>query len=94
MKMEDGISYIETKLINKFALHQLLEYGGTIRLGSTVIGVSHNPNNPSHPLIELKVGFIPIGETYKGHINPTISRASTKKEKPKIRIEEDDEEVI
>lgn len=95
MEEDREIAYMETKLINKFALHKLLENGGTIKLNSMVFGVSHNPDNPNNPNIEIKIGFIPVGETYKGHINPTLSKKVEKKESiKKIIVEEDDEEII
>jgi hypothetical protein len=92
------VIWVDSKLTNKFALHKFLENGGTIRFNNLgVIGISHNPATPNSPMVELKLGFIPAGEKFKGHVNPTATKVKYKKEdkkKSSFEIEEGEVEEI
>ncbi len=94
--MEDGIVFVDTKLYNKQMLHKLIENGGTIKFNNIgIFGLSHNPNNPESQMVELKLGFAPAGQKFKGHVNPTLSKKVYKKpEKAKIEIVEDEVEEM
>lgn len=93
--MDVNETVIDTKLINKFALHKLAANGGSVKLNNRFgLRVVYNENNPNSPMVELRVFVIPLGTIYKGNINPSLARTTKKKEKKVDITVTEDAEII
>lgn len=95
MSLENEKAVLDTKLIHSGMLHKLAGNGGSIKLNNRFgVEIKYNQKNPTSPFVELSVFIIPIGNTFKGQINPSLARIQANKEKiEKAKKEEEEFEL-